>query len=228
MDARSRDGLMESVKFDGAGLVPAVAQDHLTGEVRMVAFMSREALSLTLATGVAHFHSRSRGKLWKKGETSGHTLSVRRAFLDCDGDCILLHVDAAGPTCHTGAPSCFTRAAGEEDWREVPAPDVAVAELEAVVTARRDDPAAAGRSYTRALLDGGAEKIGAKLREEADELARAVAGESAERVAAEAADVIYHLVVAVASRGVAWRTVLAELARRSGTSGLVEKASRSR
>ena len=97
---------------------PAGAQDKTlklwdaaTGEVRMVAFMSREALALTLSTGVAHFHSRSRGKLWKKGESSGHSLAVHSVLLDCDGDCVLLLVDPAGPTCHTGSPSCFTRAA---------------------------------------------------------------------------------------------------------------------
>ncbi len=220
------DALSE-VRFDDRGLVPAVAQDALTGEVRMVAFMSREALSLTLSTGVAHFYSRSRNALWKKGESSGNTLAVRRVLLDCDGDCVLLMVDPAGPTCHTGAPSCFSREADGDAWREVGAPLPAASELSATIEARRRAPAAQ-RSYTRALLDGGADAIGAKLREEADEFARATASESPERVASEAADVIYHLMVALTSREVSWRDVLSELARRAGRSGLDEKASRRR
>ncbi len=219
--------VLDAVRFDDRGLVPAVAQDALTGEVRMVAFMSREALALTLSTGVAHFYSRSRSALWKKGESSGNTLSVVRVLLDCDGDCVLVMVNPAGPTCHTGAPSCFSREAREGAWSPVDAPHAAASELAATIEARARD-ASAQRSYTRTLLEGGADAIGAKLREEADELARATASESASRVASESADVLYHLMVALVSRGVSWRDVLAELARRSGRSGLDEKASRRR
>ncbi len=228
MTTAADDPRLAAVRFDDAGLVPAVAQDAATGEVRMVAFMSREALALTLATGVAHFHSRSRGRLWKKGESSGHTLAVRRVLLDCDGDCVLLLVDPAGPTCHTGAPSCFTRAADGEGWVTVDAPHPAASELFATLEARRDASADARPSYTRSLLEAGAGRIGEKLREEADELARAAAGESDARVAAESADVIYHLMVALVSRRVPWRAVLGELARRAGRSGLEEKAARGR
>ncbi len=220
------DARLDAVRFDTNGLVPAVAQDVLSGEVRMVAFMSREALALTLSTGVAHFHSRSRGRLWKKGETSGNTLAVTRVLLDCDGDCVLLMVDPAGPTCHTGAPSCFTRTATADGWTEAEAPHAAASELFATIEARRRAPAGAKPSYTRSLLDAGAARIGEKLREEADELARAVAGESAARVASEAGDVVYHLMVGLALREVSWRDVLRELARRAGRSGLEEKASR--
>lgn len=219
------DPRLDAVSFDDRGLVPAVAQDALTGEVRMLAYMNREALALTLSTGVAHFWSRSRASLWKKGETSGNTLAVRAVHLDCDGDAVLLRVEPAGPTCHTGAPSCFSRAASGEGWIDL-RPLAELDALEATVAARRDDPASAGRSYSRQLIDGGADAVGAKLREEADELARAVKGESGDRVASEAADVVYHLVVALASRRVAWRDVLAALARRGGVSGLVEKAAR--
>jgi phosphoribosyl-ATP pyrophosphohydrolase/phosphoribosyl-AMP cyclohydrolase len=225
MDAPACEALVAGVRFDASGLVPAVAQDALTGEVRMVAFMSREALSLTLSTGVAHFHSRSRGALWKKGESSGNTLAVRRVMLDCDGDCVLLLVDPAGPTCHTGAPSCFAREATAAGWSPAAPTPTAASELSATIEARRDG-GAAQRSYTRTLLDQGADAIGAKLREEADELARATASETPARVASEAGDVVYHLMVALASRGVSWRAVLAELARRAGRSGLDEKASR--
>ncbi|MEO6154018.1 MAG: phosphoribosyl-AMP cyclohydrolase [Croceibacterium sp.] len=96
-------------KFDAAGLLSAVAQDHESGEVLMVAFMDREALDRTRATGLAHFHSRSRGRLWMKGETSGHTLAVEQILVDCDQDAVVLKVRAAGPACHTGARSCFYR-----------------------------------------------------------------------------------------------------------------------
>ena len=226
MTSPADDPRLAAVRFDAQGLVPAVAQDALTGEVRMVAFMSREALALTLSTGVAHFHSRSRGRLWKKGESSGHTLAVGRVLLDCDGDCVLLMVEPAGPTCHTGAPSCFSRAATADGWAEVEAPHPAASELFATIEARKSAPAGAKPSYTRALLDAGAARIGEKLREEADELARAVAGESAARVSSEAGDVVYHLMVGLALREVSWRDVLRELARRAGRSGIEEKASR--
>ncbi len=226
-DSNAAGALLDAVRFDAQGLAPAVVQDALTGEVRMVAFMSREALSLTLSTGVAHFWSRSRGSLWRKGESSGNTLAVRRVLLDCDGDCVLVLAEPAGPTCHTGAPSCFTREARAGAWEAVEAPHTAASELFATVEARRDADGG-GRSYTRQLLDAGAARIGEKLREEADELARATAGESDERVASEAADVVYHLMVALASRRVPWRAVLAALAKRAGRSGLDEKAARGR
>ena len=212
--------------WDERGLLPAVAQDALTGQVRMVAYMSRESLAETLRTGEATFFSRSRGALWKKGGTSGNVLAVRSVHVDCDADTFLLMVDPAGPSCHTGRPSCFFRAVSGDGAIQETAADAApfLEKLEGEIAARTS--AAAERSYTRSLLDGGAGLIGAKLREEADELGRAISGESDERVTAEAADVVYHLLVGLRFRGVGWRDVVAELARRSGTSGLEEKARR--
>ena len=218
--------LISAVTFDAQGLVPAIAQDALTGEVRMLAYMNREALAETARTRVATFWSRSRGELWVKGATSGHVLRVRELLLDCDGDTVLLKVDPEGPSCHTGAPSCFFRRWGDARWEDGARPLSEVDALWATLDARRRDDASAGRSYTRQLLDAGAERIGAKLREEADELARAVASETDDRVASEAADVVFHALVALVSRGVPWRTVLAVLAKRRGVSGLAEKASR--
>ncbi len=212
--------------FDEKGLVVAVAQDRLTGQVRMVAWMNREALERTLETGRATFFSRSRGRLWEKGETSGNALEVREVHVDCDGDTLLLLVDPAGPSCHTGRPACFFRridAAGaiiEEATEAEPF----LQTLESVIGARASS--IAERSYTRTLLDAGAEKVAAKLREEADELGRALGDETAERVASEAADVIYHLLVGLRLRGVSLRSVLAALAARAGTSGHAEKAAR--
>ncbi len=230
--------------FDEKGLAPAVVQHARTGEVLMLAFVNAEALRLTLETGEAHFFSRSRGALWRKGETSGNVLRVVEVRLDCDEDAVLVRAEPAGPTCHTGKPSCFFQGgtfpsplAGQSptslprlpDGSEAAgAPDGAdAAILErvfAVIEARKADPAR--RSYVRTLLDGGAGAIGAKLCEEAGELSRAIAAESDERVVAEAADVLFHLLVALGARDVAPSRVFAELSRRFGVSGLDEKASR--
>jgi phosphoribosyl-AMP cyclohydrolase / phosphoribosyl-ATP pyrophosphohydrolase len=218
--------LLRTVTFDAQGLVPAIAQDALTGEVRMLAYMNREALEQTVRTGVATFWSRSRAALWIKGETSGHTLVVRELLLDCDGDCVLLRVEPRGPSCHTGAPSCFFRAWHNGSWTDGARPLPEVDALWLTLDARRREVGAAGRSYTRQLLDAGVQRIGEKLREEADELARALEGEPDDRVSSEAADVLFHTLVGLVSRGVSWRAVLAVLAKRRGVSGLTEKASR--
>lgn len=212
--------------FGPDGLIPTVVQDRLTGQVRMVAYMSRASLARTLETGRATFFSRSRGELWEKGATSGNGLVVRAIHADCDADALLVSVDPEGPTCHSGQPSCFFRRTGEGGTAAEEGVSVAafLEELEREIEARRASTAEA--SYTRALLDGGAERIGAKLREEADELVRAIASESDARVASEAADVIYHLLVGLASRGVPLRAVLGELAGRAGVSGHEEKARR--
>jgi phosphoribosyl-AMP cyclohydrolase / phosphoribosyl-ATP pyrophosphohydrolase len=192
--------------------------------VRMVAWMNEEALEQTLSSGWATFYSRSRQKLWVKGETSGHRLRVHSLFADCDGDTLLLLVAPEGPSCHTGRPGCFFRPL-EASAR--PAPRQALPylfELEEVIRERQsaDDQ----KSYTRTLLDAGAPKINAKLREEAGELAVAIEGESVERVASEAADVLYHLLVGLRHRGVALETVVETLLARSHQSGLAEKAAR--
>lgn len=203
------------IKWDERGLVVAVAQDHLTGEVRMVAWMNEAALAATRETGFATFFSRSRSELWQKGATSGNRLRVQAITTDCDGDTLLLSVDPEGPSCHTGHRSCFFQP-------HDPAPYLM--ELEAVIAERASSTAA--RSYTRALLDAGAARIGDKLGEEAGELGRAIAGESRERVASEAADLLFHLLVGLRSREISLREVVSELRRRAGTSGHDEKAAR--
>jgi phosphoribosyl-ATP pyrophosphohydrolase/phosphoribosyl-AMP cyclohydrolase len=221
------DETLSALRFDDRGLVPAIAQDALTGEIRMVAYMNRDAFEQTVTSREATFFSRSRNKLWKKGESSGNTLAVRAIHLDCDGDCVVLLVEPAGPSCHTGAESCFFRVLDQEThtWRDG-ARALAFAErLEAVLIERKSSTDA--KSYTRRLLDGGAALIGAKIREESDELARAIDHETDARVTSEAADVIYHAMVGLISRARSWRSVLAELARRFGTSGIDEKAARS-
>lgn len=212
---------MSLIRWDDRGLCVAIAQDRLSGAVRMVAWMNAEALSQTLQTRRATFFSRSRGRLWTKGEESGHHLAVHDVLVDCDGDSILVLVDPIGPSCHTGKQSCFfTDADGAAVEPAVPL----LEELAREIDARRTSDG--GKSYTRSLLDAGAGRIGDKLREEADELARAIAGESDQRVASEAADVLYHVLVGLTSRGVSLQAVLAELARRRGVSGLEEKRRR--
>lgn len=224
---------MNDLKWDDAGLITAVAQDRLTGQVRMVAWMNRDALSATLESGYATFYSRSRRALWKKGETSGHVLRVHEVAVDCDGDTLLLLVDPEGPSCHTGRDTCFFRRlepGGAGTVAPTP-PDAAsdladpfLLSLEAELEKR--SRSTAERSYTRSLLDAGVPKISAKITEEAAELNAALAGEADERVASEAADVVYHVLVGLRARGVAWRRVIEVLAKRAGQSGHEEKASR--
>ena len=180
------------MNFDEQGLVVCVVQDWSTGEVLTVAYMNSEALELTRRTGETHFFSRSRGRLWHKGETSGNTQSVRALRYDCDADAVLALVDPAGPACHTGERSCFHD--GELD----PAPHEALAVLERTIAERAAAPTP--DSYTAELL-AEPPRIGAKVEEEAEEVARAARDESDARVREEAADLLYHLSVLLASRG---------------------------
>jgi phosphoribosyl-ATP pyrophosphohydrolase/phosphoribosyl-AMP cyclohydrolase len=203
-----------------------IAQDAETGEIRMVAYADQTAIEMTLQTGLAHFFSRSRGELWQKGETSGNTLAVRSVWVDCDGDTLIYMVDPAGPSCHTGAETCFFRRLdGGGDLVEAggeAAPTLL--RLERTLEARKSSDA--GKSYTKSLLDAGATKIDEKVREEAAELGHALVGESDERVASEAGDVLYHLLVGLVFRKVSLRDLLRELSKRFGQSGHDEKASR--
>jgi phosphoribosyl-ATP pyrophosphohydrolase/phosphoribosyl-AMP cyclohydrolase len=216
------------LKRDAAGLVTIVVQDRHTGLVRMVAHANDEALSATLDSGYAHFFSRSRKRLWKKGEESGHLLRVSEVWADCDADCLVYLVDPAGPSCHTGRETCFFRRVQPDgSFVDEPAQLASptfprlVAELEA----RRD--ASADQSYTRSLLDKGAKKIADKIREEGGELASAVESESDQNVISESGDVLYHLLVGLLFRKLSLRDVQVEIARRFGMSGLAEKAGRS-
>ena len=184
---------MDPIRFDEHGLVPCVMQDARTGEVLTLAYMNEQALERTLATGDLHFWSRSRSELWRKGETSGNTMRLRALRYDCDEDALVALVEPSGPACHTGERSCFHR--GDLAFQ----PAEALPGLERTIAERRaaGDPAS---SYTAQLL-ADLPLIGEKVREEAEEVARAAAGESDERVREEAADVLYHLAVLMASRG---------------------------
>ena len=181
------------VRFDDRGLVPCVIQDWGSGEVLTLAYMNAEALGRTRETGELHLWSRSRDELWRKGATSGHTQAVRALRYDCDADAVLALVEPAGPACHTGKRSCFH--AG--DLEPAP-PHEALPGLERTLAARAAAPSEG--SYTAALL-ADPPRIGEKVQEEAEEVARAAREETDDRVAAEAADVLYHLAVLLRSRG---------------------------
>src|SRR3954447_5633013 len=181
-----------SPKFDENGLVPCVIQDWRSGEVLTLAYMNKEALRRTKETGEVHLYSRSRGEQWHKGATSGNTQVVKALRYDCDADAVLALVDPAGPACHTGERTCFF--SGDME----PVPEEALPALERTIVARAAERPEG--SYTARLL-ADPPFVGEKVREEAEEVARAAREESDERVAEEAADVLYHLTVLLASRG---------------------------
>lgn len=181
------------IAYDERGFVPVVVQDWRTGEMLTLAYANAEAVARTRETGELHLWSRSRQELWHKGATSGNVQRVRALRLDCDGDALLALVEPAGPACHTGARTCF-----HEGDVEPPAPHEVLPGLERTLHERaRDRPAG---SYTVELLDD-SPRIGAKVQEEAEEVARAAREEDDERVDEEAADVLYHLTVLLHSRG---------------------------
>ena len=193
MNAPGTDPIEEQVEYDDNGLVPCVVQDWSSGEVLTLAYMNEQALSRTRESGELHLWSRSRGEQWHKGATSGNVQRVRALRLDCDGDTLLALVEPAGPACHTGERTCFHR--GE---LELGAPYETLPALERTLAERaRERPAG---SYTVELLED-PPRIGEKVMEEAEEVARAAREESDERVDEEAADVLYHLLVLLRSRG---------------------------
>ncbi len=213
-----------TITFDAAGLVTAVARDAETGEVLMVAHMSREALERTLATRQAWYWSRSRNRLWRKGEESGHTQHVREIRVDCDADAVLLTVDQVGPACHTGHRSCFYRTAAREAGGALRLTEIAagaaaagrgpeiLTELAAVLVDRRRNPHPG--SYSAQLFADGLARLNEKIMEEAAEVTRAARKETPERLTEEAADLWFHTLALLVFKGVDPAGIYAELARR--------------
>jgi len=200
---------LEKVKFDQNGLVPVIAQDASTGDVLTLAYANREAVEKTLASGEAHYYSRSRAELWRKGATSGNTQRVVEVRLDCDGDALLYRVEPRGPACHTGEESCFfTTLAGEgvgvtvADEQEVRFGDMAERLAGTIAQRHREMP---DGSYTVSLIQGGKERLAQKVGEEAVEVV--VAALSDYRLAEESADLVYHLLVLLEERGVGTKDV---------------------
>ena len=222
----SENNRLSVVKFGADGLVPVVTQESRSGDVLMVAFANRDALDHTLSTGLAHYFSRSRGTLWQKGETSGHVQRVTEVRLDCDGDAVLYRVEQTGPACHTGTRTCFStvvgRTGGPADGQALVGPNGTSGEDPGghLLTrlARTIAQRAAERprgSYTVDLLAGGVGKLSQKVGEEAVEVVVAANSEDGDRLASEAADLLYHLLVLLQGRGVPLDAVLRELEARA-------------
>ena len=220
----------DAVAWGEGGLVAGVVQDVADGRVLMVGWLDAEALAATLATGEVHFHSRSRGRLWRKGESSGNVLRLRSLSIDCDGDALLLGVEPAGPTCHRGVRSCFDADVPPAETPAAAAQGFAWLEsLWATIAARAAERPAG--SYTTRLLDGGVDLVGRKVAEEATEVLLAAKNDQASEragrdrtetghlLAGETADLAYHALVLLAERGLTPADVLAVLRDRHGRPG---------
>ena len=209
---------VERVRFDEGGLVPVVAQDARTGDVLTLAYANREAVEKTLATGEAHFYSRSRGELWRKGATSGNTQKVLEVRLDCDGDALLYKVEPRGPACHTGESSCFFRTMAGEGVGLAPERDdgvtlgTMVERLAGLIAQRHADMPE--ESYTAGLIRRGPARVAQKVGEEAVEVV--IAALRHDRLAEETADLVYHLLVLLEERGVGTDKVARVLRDRHG------------
>ncbi|MCX6024327.1 MAG: bifunctional phosphoribosyl-AMP cyclohydrolase/phosphoribosyl-ATP diphosphatase HisIE [Chloroflexi bacterium] len=201
------------LKFDANGLMPAIVQDAETGQVRMLGYVNGEALARTFTTGDVWFYSRSRAELWHKGDTSVNFLRFVSMSADCDGDAVLIQARPDGPTCHTGADTCFHNEVSEAEAPEVGVKGAAVlAELFGVIAQRRRDLPEG--SYTASLFKRGTPRIAQKVIEEGGETALAAMGAGNERVVSEMADLWYHCLVLLADQGLTLDDVYAELARR--------------
>jgi phosphoribosyl-ATP pyrophosphohydrolase/phosphoribosyl-AMP cyclohydrolase len=203
----------QQLRFDENGLIPAVVQDAESGRVLMVAFMNRQAFDKTLETSEAHFWSRSRKELWRKGATSGNVMKVLEIKADCDDDCLLLKVEPAGPACHTGRESCFYETVFQESTEESrDSLAGTLAELRDVIRRRKEQRPEG--SYTAKLFDGGLDRITKKVGEEAVEVVIAGKNRDAGELVRESADLLYHLLVLWEEMEVDSSTVASELHRR--------------
>ena len=225
MIAKDSEALLAAVHWNDQGLVPAIAQDARSGQVLMLAWMNADALRASLDEGRGVYWSRSRQQLWRKGESSGHVQKLVDLRLDCDGDTVLLRVLQEGPACHTGAATCFFRAAKDAAWAETtPPPGSFLDSLQETIHGRRAaDP---GQSYVARLLQAGQDRILKKVGEEATEFVIAAKNGEREAILNEAADLFFHTLVALEERNLHIDDVLDRLASREGVSGLVEKAAR--
>lgn len=207
--------LINTLKFDAAGLIPAVVQNIETNEVLMVAYMNADTIQKTLETGRATFWSRSRQKVWVKGESSGNYMYVKELRTDCDCDCLVLLVNPAGPACHTGNRSCFFRKIEDgklvED-KSTPSRSDIVEREQAVIIDRKANPAEG--SYTNYLFDKGEDKILKKVGEEAAEVVIAGKNRDKDEIKYEVSDLIYHLTVMLVDNGMTWADIYEEMERR--------------
>lgn len=213
---------ISNIKFDKNDLVPAIAQDWLTGDVLMMAYMNKDALEKTLSTGRAHYFSRSRNRLWLKGETSGNFQEVKAVYYDCDEDTILLKINQIGAACHTGERSCFFRRLdkGEQEAASL----TILSELFETIKQRKN--VSPEKSYVASLYAKGLDKILEKVKEESGELIDAAKSGKKQEIIHETADLLFHAFVLLGQKGISLQEILSELKRRTGASGIEEKASR--
>jgi len=224
--------IIEKIDFKKQdGIVPVVVQDSTTKDVLMLAYMNKEAVELSLSTGFAHYYSRSKQRIWKKGESSGHTQEIIDMYMDCDNDTLLLKVIQEGVACHTGRESCFfTNVKNEEIVSEVKVDTTAaygvIDTLYHTIQERKNaDPKT---SWTAKLLQGEQNSLLKKIVEEAGEFTFAIKDDDEKEIIYEAADITYHVLVAMASKNISPDRVKQELARRFGLSGIAEKDSRTK
>jgi phosphoribosyl-ATP pyrophosphohydrolase/phosphoribosyl-AMP cyclohydrolase len=222
---------MNKIDWDKNPLIPAIAQDATTNEVLMLAYMNKEALELTLQTGYAHYFSRSKQRIWKKGESSNHTQEIKDMLLDCDADTIILKIHQNGVACHTGTKSCFFTSVIQE--KRVLEQEVDTNAMYGVVDTlyhtilERKSSTSTEKSWTKKLLND-KELMLSKIREEADEVCVAIDEESDEQVIYESADLLYHTLVGLGYRDISPDRVKQELSKRFGTSGITEKEQRTK
>jgi len=223
-----------NIDWNKTPLIPAIAQDNETNQVLMLAYMNEEAYNLTLSTGFAHYFSRSKQRIWKKGESSNHTQEVKDVLLDCDADTVVLKIKQNGVACHTGRKSCFFTSVTQDKVileQEVDTDAIygVVDTLYHTILERKNtlnnNASAEAKSWTKKLLDD-KELMLSKIREEADEVCVAINEESDEQVIYESADLLYHTLVGLGYRDISPDRVKQELARRFGLSGIEEKESR--
>ena len=210
------------LKFNNEGLLPAVIQDWLDGTVLMLGYMNQEAMGKTLATKSVHFWSRSRNKLWEKGETSGNKLLVKEVFVDCDRDTILVKAQPIGPTCHTGERACFfSKLDGQGVTVREKSSEAFGGILEGILRTirdRRTNPQPG--SYTTKLFEGGHDKILKKVAEEAGEVLIAAKGGKKEEIVYEVADLFFHALMVLGYHDISLQEIYEELGKRFGKSGL--------
>lgn len=222
--------IINKVDFDKQdGLIPVITQDNETNEVLMLAYMNKEALELSIQTNFAHYFSRSKQRIWKKGESSGHTQEIKSINIDCDNDTLLLKINQNGVACHTGRKSCFftdlktNEIKSEIEIDTTSAYGVIDTLYHTIQEKKNDDPK---KSYTAKLLQGKENSMLKKIVEEAGEFTFAVKDNDTEEIIYEGADLMYHCLVAMASKNISPDRIKQELSRRFGLSGIEEKNSR--
>lgn len=223
--------MIDKIDWQKSELIPAIVQDINTNDVLMLAYMNREALELSLSTKIAHYYSRSKQRIWKKGESSGHIQHIKEFLLDCDNDTLLIKVEQIGVACHTGRKSCFFT--NIESGEAISAPEIdtlstygIIDELYHTILERKNaDPST---SWSAKLLQSGDNAILKKIIEEAGEFSFAIKDNSESEIIYECADLVYHTLVALASKNISPDRVKQELARRFNRSGIEEKNSRNK